>query len=79
MGAVAGLFPAYVEADCRRAAEAALKGAGLETLVSETPDGVRIEPVYRPAKGPRSPLELTLLVVRSLTKSRQPYCNSQAT
>ena len=54
MGAVANLFPAYTEADWRRAAEVALKGASLETLVSETADGVRIEPVYPPAEGPRA-------------------------
>ena len=54
MGAVASLFPAYTEADWRRAAEAALRGASLETLVSETADGVRIEPIYRPAEGPRA-------------------------
>ena len=54
MGAVANLFPAYTEADWRKAAEAALKGASLETLVSETADGVRIEPVYPPAEGPRA-------------------------
>ena len=41
------------EADWRKAAEAALKGASLEKLASETADGVRIEPVYRPAEGPR--------------------------
>ena len=54
MGAAAGLFPAYTEADWRKAAEAALRGASLETLVSKTADGVRIEPVYRPAEGPRA-------------------------
>ena len=54
MGAVANLFPATTEADWRKAAEAALKGASLETLVSETADGVRIEPVYPPAEGPRA-------------------------
>jgi methylmalonyl-CoA mutase len=54
LGAVANLFPAYTEADWRKAAEAALKGASLETLVSETADGVRIEPVYPPAEGPRA-------------------------
>ena len=54
MGAVANLFPATSEADWRKAAEAALKGASLETLVSETADGVRIEPVYPPAEGPRA-------------------------
>jgi methylmalonyl-CoA mutase len=54
LGAVAKLFPAYTQADWRRAAEAALNGASLETLVSETADGVRIEPVYPPAEGPRA-------------------------
>jgi methylmalonyl-CoA mutase len=54
LGALETLFPAATEADWRKAAEAALKGASLETLVSETADGVRIEPVYAPAEGPRA-------------------------
>src|SRR5208283_1214643 len=54
MGASASVFPAYGEADWRRAAEAALKGANFERLVSKTADGVLIEPVYRPAEGPRA-------------------------
>ena len=54
MGAVANLFPGHTQADWRRAAEAALNGAGLETLMSETADGVRIEAVYPPAEGPRA-------------------------
>jgi methylmalonyl-CoA mutase len=54
LGAVADLFPAFTQADWGRAAEAALKGASLETLVSKTADGVRIEPVYPPAEGPRA-------------------------
>jgi methylmalonyl-CoA mutase len=54
LGAVAKVFPAYTEADWRKAAEAALRGASLETLVSETADGVQIEPVYPPAEGPRA-------------------------
>ena len=54
MGAASGLFPASTEADWRTAAEAALRGASLETLVSKTADGIRIEPVYRPAEGPRA-------------------------
>jgi methylmalonyl-CoA mutase len=53
LGAVANLFPAYTQADWRKAAEAALNGASLETLVSKTADGARIEPVYPPAEGPR--------------------------
>ena len=48
------LFPAYGEADWRRAAEAALNGASFERLVSKTADGILIEPVYRPAEGPRA-------------------------
>ena len=54
MSAVASLFPGHTQADWRRAAEAALNGASLETLVRKTVDGVRIEPVYRPAEGPRA-------------------------
>ncbi|MGH6798640.1 MAG: methylmalonyl-CoA mutase family protein, partial [Roseiarcus sp.] len=54
MGAVASLFPAYTEADWRGAAEAALNGASLETLVSKTADGIPVEPVYRLAQGPRA-------------------------
>ena len=53
MGANAGLFPAWTEADWRKAAEAALKGAPLDRLVSKTSDGIRIEPLYGPADGPR--------------------------
>ena len=52
MGPAASLFPPYSEADWRKAAEAALKSAALESLASETADGVRIEPVYPPADGP---------------------------
>jgi methylmalonyl-CoA mutase len=54
LGAVASPFPAATQADWARAAEVALKGASLETLVSKTADGVRIEPVYPPAEGPRA-------------------------
>jgi methylmalonyl-CoA mutase len=54
LGAAAGLFPAYTEADWRKAAGAALHGASLETLVSKTADGIRLEPIYRPAEGPRA-------------------------
>ena len=53
MGADAGVFPAWGEADWRKAAEAALKGASLDTLVSSTADGVRIEPIYAPVEGAR--------------------------
>jgi methylmalonyl-CoA mutase len=53
LGAAASLFPGHTQTDWRRAAEAALKGASLETLVWKTADGVRVEPVYPPAEGPR--------------------------
>ena len=53
MGADAGVFPAWGEADWRKAAEAALKGASLDTLASSTADGVRIEPIYAPLEGAR--------------------------
>ena len=54
MGAAASVFPAYSEADWRKAAEAALKGASFERLMSKTADGILIEPVYPPAEGPRA-------------------------
>jgi len=54
VGAEAEVFPAWTEADWRKAAEAALKGASLDKLVARTADGVRIEPVYQPAEGPRA-------------------------
>ncbi|MFY9970543.1 MAG: methylmalonyl-CoA mutase family protein [Roseiarcus sp.] len=53
MGADAGGFPGWVEADWRKTAEAALKGAGVDTLASRTADGIRIEPIYPPGDGPR--------------------------
>jgi methylmalonyl-CoA mutase len=54
LGAAASLFPAYTEADWRRAAETTLNGAKLDTLISQTADGIPVEPVYRPAEGPRA-------------------------
>jgi methylmalonyl-CoA mutase len=54
LGAEAEVFPAWTEADWRRAAEAALKGASLNKLVSKRPDGLRIEPLYQPSEGPRA-------------------------
>jgi methylmalonyl-CoA mutase len=53
LGADAGVFPAWGEADWRKAAEAALKGASLDKLASSTADGVRIEPIYAPVEGAR--------------------------
>jgi methylmalonyl-CoA mutase len=54
LSADVAVFPAWSEADWRKAAEAALKGAGLEKLASRTADGIRIEPLYAPAVGPRA-------------------------
>jgi methylmalonyl-CoA mutase len=54
LGAVASLFPGQTQADWGRAAQAALKGASLESLVRKTADGLRVEPVYPPAEGPRA-------------------------
>ena len=54
MGADAAVFPTFSEADWRKAAEAALKGKSLESLASRTADGIRIEPLYAPADGPRA-------------------------
>ena len=53
MGARAGLFAAWTEADWRKSAEAALKGSPVDRLASVSSDGIRIEPLYRPADGPR--------------------------
>jgi hypothetical protein len=53
LGAHAAVFPAWSEADWRKAAEAALKGKSVESLASTTADGIRIEPLYAPADGPR--------------------------
>ena len=52
--AAASLFPGHTQADWRKAAETALKGVSLETLTWKTPDGLRVEPVYPPAEGPRA-------------------------
>ncbi len=57
MGAAAGLFPKYGQADWRKAAEAALKDASLATLASRTADGIGVEPVYLPAE--RAPVPWT--------------------
>ena len=54
MGAEAEVFPAWTEADWRKAAENALKGASLDKLVTRTADGLRVEPVYQPGDGPRA-------------------------
>ncbi len=54
MGAELVVFPPWSEVDWRRAAEAALKGASLETLTFRSADGIRIEPLYPPAEGPRA-------------------------
>ncbi len=47
-------FPARTEADWRKAAEAALKGAALDKLVSVTADGVALGPLHAARVGPRA-------------------------
>jgi len=50
----AGGFAAHNEADWRRAAEAALKGAAFDRLISRTADGISLEPLYARCEGPRA-------------------------
>ena len=47
-------FPLRAEADWRRAAEAALKGAAFEKLVSVTADGLKLGPLHGRAEGARA-------------------------
>lgn len=53
MGASEAVFPAYDESAWRRAAEAALKGASFDRLVSHSADGFPIKPIYASGDGPR--------------------------
>ena len=50
----AARLASYGEADWRRAAEAALKGAGFSTLISHAADGVELQPIYPRREGPRA-------------------------
>ncbi len=45
MAEAAAPFASYGEADWRRAAVAALKGAGFATLVSRAADGIELQPL----------------------------------
>lgn len=47
-------FPAASRDDWRKRVDAVLKGAGFESLVSKTADGIAIEPLYGEALGPRA-------------------------
>ncbi|MBV8473152.1 MAG: methylmalonyl-CoA mutase [Hyphomicrobiales bacterium] len=47
-------FPVYGEADWRSAVEAALKGASFDRLISQTSDGIRLQPLYPGREGPRA-------------------------
>jgi methylmalonyl-CoA mutase len=51
LGVDAATFPAWSEADWRKATELALKGKSIESLASATADGIRIEPLYAPTEG----------------------------
>lgn len=50
----AAQFASFGEADWRRAAERALKGAGLATLTSRAADGIELQPLYARRDGPRA-------------------------
>ena len=54
MAEAAAQFASYGEADWRRAAEAALKGAGFATLISRAADGIDVQPLYPRREGPRA-------------------------
>jgi methylmalonyl-CoA mutase len=54
LGAEAEVFPAWSEADWRKAAEEALKGGSVDKLVTRMADGLRIQPVYQPGDGARA-------------------------
>lgn len=47
-------FPAATRDEWMARVSAVLKGKGFETLLSETADGIGIEPLYGPAVGPRA-------------------------
>ena len=47
-------FPAASREGWLKRVDAVLKGAGFETLVSKTADGIAIEPLYGAASGPRA-------------------------
>lgn len=49
-----GAFASYSEADWRKAAEAALKGAAFDRLVSKTSDAIALQPIYTRREGPRA-------------------------
>ena len=54
MTELAGAFPAYGEADWRSAAQAALKGAAFDRLISRTSDAIALQPLYSRREGPRA-------------------------
>ena len=50
----AAQFARFGEADWRRAAEAALKGADLASLISRAAGGIELQPIYSRREGPRA-------------------------
>jgi methylmalonyl-CoA mutase len=54
VGEAAAQFASIGEAHWRRAAEAALKGAGFATLISRAADGIELQPLYPRREGPRA-------------------------
>jgi methylmalonyl-CoA mutase len=54
VGEAAAQFASFGEADWRRAAETALKGAGFARLISRAVDGIELQPLYPRHEGPRA-------------------------
>ncbi len=54
MAGFGGTFPTYSEADWRKAAEAALKGAPFDRLIARTADAIALQPLYARREGPRA-------------------------
>ena len=54
MAEFSSAFPAFAEADWRKAAEASLKGGAFDRLVSRTSDAIALQPLYPRREGPRA-------------------------
>ncbi|MGD1035826.1 MAG: methylmalonyl-CoA mutase family protein [Roseiarcus sp.] len=54
MAEFSGAFPAFGEADWRKAAEASREGGAFDRLVSRTSDAIALQPLYPRRDGPRA-------------------------
>ena len=54
MAEFSSAFAPFSEADWRKAAEASLKGAAFDSLVSQTSDAIALQPLYLRREGPRA-------------------------